>query len=118
MTDMEIKRGSSMLAANSKRHKRQSTFFARSATLITAGCVVLFLLSGGASLYVAQMRSGVNAQLRDLDERRQLLNQNENNLRSDIGGITSGTNMEARAKQLGFIQITPSVVITATGDGR
>ena len=95
-----------------------SRFGSRTMTLVTASSIVLFILTGGASLYVAQLRSGVNAQLRELDERRQSLNSDENNLRAEIGVITSGTNMETRARQMGFVQVTPSAIITATGPAR
>ena len=93
-------------------------FSNRTVTLVTVCSVVLFLLTAGASLYVAQLRAGVNTQLRGLDERREVLNRDENNLRAEIGVISGGSNMEARAKRMGFVQVTPSAFITATAGNR
>ena len=86
--------------------------------MVTVCCVFLFILTAGASLYVAQLRAGVNTQLRGLDERRETLNRDENNLRGEIGVITGGSAMEARAKRMGFAQVTPSASITATAGNR
>ena len=86
----------------------------RAVRRITVLSVLLFLLAGAASLYLATLRASANNDLRRLDEQRVNLSKEDNAIRAEIGEITAQKDMEQRARLKGYVPATPALYLTAT----